>query len=55
MGLVGEYRKGNITETMHKSILQQRIRNPRKEQDLSEDNWGLLLGEVTWNETSGLA
>lgn len=45
MGLVGEYRRGygrngmeNITETMHKSILQQRIQNPRKEQDHSEDN-----------------
>lgn len=44
-GVTGATEREDITETMHKSLLQQRIQVPSKEQDLS-NNCGLLLGAI---------
>lgn len=44
-GVTGAIEREEIRETMRKSLLQQRIQVPSKEQDLS-NNCGLLLGAI---------
>lgn len=50
-GVTGAIEREEIRETMRKSLLQQRIQVPSKEQDLS-NNCGFLLGAIRYKQSS---